>query len=47
MNKNTPTKKIADYNLIEKIDETRQSIVYRGQKENAESTVILKILKTT
>jgi serine/threonine protein kinase len=37
--------KIPGYLLLEKISETRNSIVYRGQKENEKQTVIIKILK--
>jgi len=38
--------KILDYTILEKIDETRSSYVYRGQKDGYERTVIIKALKT-
>jgi hypothetical protein len=34
--------KIQDYIILEKIAETRGSIVYRGKKENEDRTVIIK-----
>ncbi|MCP4133631.1 MAG: AAA family ATPase [bacterium] len=37
--------KIADYEILDKIDETRKSIVFRGKKENESKTVIIKLLK--
>lgn len=36
---------ISEYRILEKIDETRGSIVFRGQKENKKETVVIKILK--
>lgn len=38
--------KIADYILSEKIHETRNSIIYRGRKENETQPLIIKLLKT-
>ncbi|MCX5848881.1 MAG: diguanylate cyclase [Deltaproteobacteria bacterium] len=38
--------KFANYILLEKINETRNSIIYRGHKENESQPVIIKILKT-
>ncbi|MCP4135969.1 MAG: AAA family ATPase [bacterium] len=37
---------IADYTILNNIDETGNSIVYRGKKEDEENTVIIKVLKT-
>ncbi len=38
--------KFSEYTLQEKIHETRNSIIYRGKKENEANTVIIKVLKT-
>ena len=38
--------KFANYILQEKIHETRNSIIYRGHKENETQPVIIKLLKT-
>jgi predicted ATPase/serine phosphatase RsbU (regulator of sigma subunit)/tRNA A-37 threonylcarbamoyl transferase component Bud32 len=38
--------KIQDYAIIEKIAETRGSLVYRGRKEDEQNTVVIKLLKT-
>jgi predicted ATPase/serine phosphatase RsbU (regulator of sigma subunit)/tRNA A-37 threonylcarbamoyl transferase component Bud32 len=38
--------KIQDYVIIEKIAETRGSLVYRGRKEDEQDTVVIKVLKT-
>ena len=38
--------KFADYILLEKIHETRNSIIYRGHKENETRPLIIKLLKT-
>lgn len=38
--------KIAGYILHEKIRETRNSFIYRGQKENQPQSLIIKVLKT-
>ncbi len=38
--------KFADYLLSKKIHETRNSIIYRGHKENENVPVIIKLLKT-
>src|SRR4030042_487655 len=38
--------KFADYILREKIHETRNSVIYRGQKENQPQSLIIKVLKT-
>ena len=38
--------KFADYILQEKLQETRNSIVYRGHKENENRPFIIKVLKT-
>ncbi|MBN1364721.1 MAG: diguanylate cyclase [Syntrophaceae bacterium] len=38
--------KFANYILQEKIHETRNSIIYRGHKENESQTFIIKLLKT-
>ncbi|ESP62875.1 hypothetical protein SMITH_77 [Smithella sp. ME-1] len=38
--------KFADYILNEKLHETRNSIVYRGHKENETRPLIIKVLKT-
>ncbi|MGB5217529.1 MAG: diguanylate cyclase [Smithella sp.] len=38
--------KFADYFLSEKIHETRNSIIYRGHKENENVSIIIKLLKT-
>ena len=40
-------KRFADYILTEKIDETRNSVIYRGHRENDLSKAIIKVLKTT
>lgn len=37
-------KRILDYILLQKISETRRSIIFRGKKENDDRTVIIKIL---
>lgn len=37
----------ADYILREKIQETRNSIIYRGNKKNEQQPLIIKILKTS
>ena len=37
--------KILGYHLLEKIDETRRSIIFRAKKENDQSSYIIKILK--
>jgi len=39
-------KKFANYILREKIYETRNSIIYRGYKENESQSFIIKLLKT-
>ncbi len=39
-------KKISNYNILEKIDETRGSLIYRASKENDEKTYIIKELKS-
>ena len=39
--------KFADYILSEQIHETRNSIIYRGHKENETQPFIIKLLKTT
>jgi hypothetical protein len=36
----------SQYVLDEKIHETRNSIIYRGHKENESQNVIIKVLKT-
>src|SRR3990172_12515834 len=38
--------KIQDYAIIEKIAETRGSLVYRGRKEDEQDTMVIKVLKT-
>ncbi|MCP4137483.1 MAG: AAA family ATPase [bacterium] len=38
--------RILEYKIIEKIDETDNSIVFRGEKKKDEGTVIIKVLKT-
>jgi serine/threonine protein kinase len=38
--------KFADYILSEKIHETRNSIIYRGHRENENQPLIIKLLKT-
>ncbi|MCP4135954.1 MAG: AAA family ATPase [bacterium] len=38
--------RIAEYRILNNIDETNNSIVYRGQKEHEDDTVIIKVLKT-
>jgi predicted ATPase/serine phosphatase RsbU (regulator of sigma subunit) len=38
--------RIQDYAILEKIAETRGSLVYRGRKEGEEGTVVIKVLKT-
>ncbi|MCP4138413.1 MAG: AAA family ATPase [bacterium] len=38
--------KIADYQILKKLDETPDSTVYQGKKENENTTVIIKVLKT-
>ncbi len=38
--------KISDYTIIEKLDETRSSLIYRGKKDAETQTVIIKALKT-
>ena len=38
--------KISDYNILEKISETRASIVFRAKKEEDKDTVVIKLLKT-
>lgn len=38
--------KIQDYTIVEKITETRSSIIYRGHKDTSDDTVIIKALKT-
>ncbi|MCP4130134.1 MAG: AAA family ATPase [bacterium] len=40
-------KTIANYIILEKIDETRSSMLYRGRKKDAAETVIIKVLKNT
>ncbi|MBF0101714.1 MAG: AAA family ATPase [Desulfobacterales bacterium] len=37
--------KFSDYKILEKLDETRSSIVYRGQKDNDAQTVVIKVFK--
>jgi len=37
--------KISDYILQEKLGETNKSVVYRGIKDSADTTVIIKLLK--
>ncbi len=37
--------KILDYAVIEKINDTKSSLVYRGQKDGDEKTIIIKVLK--
>ena len=37
--------KILEYQILEKIDETRRSIVYRVKKENDDNSYIIKLLK--
>ena len=39
-------KKIANYQITEKLKETRSSIVYRAHKEGETETVIIKELRT-
>ena len=39
--------KFADYILQEKIQETRNSIIYRGHRENEKEPLIIKLLKTS
>ncbi|MFH2059227.1 MAG: AAA family ATPase [Pseudomonadota bacterium] len=38
--------KIIDYKIIEKINDTRNYLVYRGQKDDDKKTIIIKALKT-
>ncbi|MCP4134720.1 MAG: AAA family ATPase [bacterium] len=38
--------KILNYTLLEKIEETRGSLIYRGGKENEDKTVIIKVFKS-
>ena len=38
--------KIQDYTILEKIAETRGSLVYRGRKEDEHDTAVIKVLKT-
>ena len=38
--------KFGNYILQEKIHETRNSIIYRGHKENESQSFIIKLLKT-
>jgi serine/threonine protein kinase len=38
--------KFADYTLRKKIHETRNSIIYRGHKEDESQLFIIKLLKT-
>ncbi len=37
---------IADYSILENIDETKHSLVYRGQRPDDNKTVIIKVLKS-
>ncbi len=37
--------RIQDYEILEKLIETRDSFIYRGRKEGEDSTVIVKVLK--
>lgn len=37
--------KISDYTIIEKIDETAKSLIFRARREGARETVIIKLLK--
>ncbi|MCP4136285.1 MAG: AAA family ATPase [bacterium] len=37
---------ILDYKIFEKVDETRNSIIYRGVREDDSKKVIIKVLKT-
>jgi predicted ATPase/tRNA A-37 threonylcarbamoyl transferase component Bud32 len=39
-------KTIQDYEILEKIEETTGSLIYRGRKSDGNETVILKVLKT-
>ena len=39
--------KILNYKILEKIEETKYSILYRGQKEGEAETVIIKVLRTS
>jgi diguanylate cyclase (GGDEF)-like protein len=39
--------KFSDYILTEKIHETRNSVIYRGHRENETQPVIIKLLKTS
>ncbi len=39
-------KKIGEYTILEKLDETGKSVVYRGRKEGENGTVIIKILES-
>ena len=36
---------VQGYKILEKIDETRGSVIYRAEKEGSDNTVILKTLK--
>ncbi|MCP4132043.1 MAG: AAA family ATPase [bacterium] len=40
-------KTISNYTILEKLDETRGSIIYRGRKENETKTYIIKELKSS
>ena len=39
-------KRIKNYDVIEKIGETRGSLIYRGRKTGEKDTVVIKTLKT-
>jgi serine/threonine protein kinase len=37
--------RIGEYKIIEKIDETKGSLIYRAKKESVQNSVIVKVLK--